>query len=102
MAFDVNQALLMMKQAIGMMPGINQKDDFLIARIQSEIQEMRDEGMLIDDSIASLMHVVDRAVFKYNNRDGIREEPRDLKQRNVRKWLKSGMIKGMEECSHDP
>lgn len=102
MAFDVNQALLMMKQRKDMLTGINQRDDYMTARIKATVAELGRKGIHLTDSVDDLMLVVDMAVWQYNNRDQTGAEPEWLRHRIRERWLSDRALCRGGECGHDP
>lgn len=100
MAFDVNQALLLMKQRKDMLTGITQRDDYMTMRIKAVVAELERKGVHLTDSIDDLMLVVDMAVWQYNNRDQTGAEPEWLRHRIRERWLSDRSLR-MEECQDD-
>ena len=100
MAFDVNQALLLMKQRKDMLTGITQRDDYMTARIRAACAELERKGIHLTDSVDDLMLVVDMAVWQYNNRDQTGAEPEWLRHMIRERWLSDRSLR-MEECQDD-
>lgn len=92
MAFDVNQALLMMKQRKDMLTGIYQRDDYMLLRIKAAVNELKRKGIHLTDSVDDLMLVVDMAVWQYNNRDHAGSVPDWLRVRRRERWLQDRAI----------
>lgn len=101
MAFDVNQALLLMKQRKDMLTGIHQRDDYMTARIKAVVAELGRKGIRLTDSVDDLMLVVDMAVWQYNNRDQSGAEPEWLRYRIRVRWLSDRSLTAGEECMND-
>lgn len=100
MAFDYNQALLMMKQRKDMLTGIHQRDDYMLLRIKAAVNELQRKGIRLTDSVDDLMLVVDMSVWQYNNRDQTGAEPEWLRHRIRERWLSDRSLR-MEECQDD-
>lgn len=102
MAFDVNVALLLVKQRKDMLTGINQRDDYMMMRIKAVVSELERTGIHLTDSIDDLLLVVDMAVWQYNNRDQSGAEPEWLRQRRRERWLADRSRNPKEGCFDDP
>ena len=100
MAFNVEQALLSMKQRKDMMTGITQRDDYMTMRIKAVVAELERKGIHLTDSIDDLMLVVDMAVWQYNNRDQSGAEPEWLRHRIRERWLSDASLH-REVCPYD-
>lgn len=87
MAFDYNQALLLVKQRKDMLTGIHQRDDYMLLRIKAAVKELQRTGIHLTDSVDDLLLVVDMTVWQYNNRDQSGAMPEWLKQRRRERWL---------------
>lgn len=84
--------LLLVKQRLDMMPGINARDDYLEARIEAAEKELEHMGaQLADDAPDDLMLLVDYVAWSFSNRDKAGGEPEWLRQRIRNKWLRTGV-----------
>ena len=101
MAFDVNQALLLVKQRKDMMPGISQRDDYLLARIRAAIKMLQRKGIHLTDGVDDLLLVVDLTVWQYNNRDKSGAEPEWLRNMIRERWLSDRSLNEREACADD-
>ena len=92
MAINVETAVKMFKQAKDMMQGINAKDDYIVARIEDVISDLKTDGIHLVDTASDLMLVVDIAVWRYNSRDKNEPMKKELKDRKNTRWLKDRKI----------
>jgi hypothetical protein len=82
-------ALLMVKQRLDMMPGINARDDYLDMRIKAAEGELERMGIHLDESnTADLMLLVDYVAWSFSNRDKPGGVPEWLKRRLRERWIK--------------
>lgn len=86
--------LLMVKQRLDMMPGINARDDYLEARIESAEKELARMGAeLAEDATDDLMLLVDYVAWSFSNRDKAGGQPEWLREKIRRKWIQAGVGK---------
>lgn len=86
-AIDTNTALLMVKTRLNRLPTDHTLDDYLYARIDAAAQALEATGIILTDSTADLMLVVDYTVWEYGNRDRERGMPDWLRLRRRERWL---------------
>lgn len=86
--------LLMVKQRLDMMPGINARDDYLEARIEAAEKELARMGAeLAEDATDDLMLLVDYVAWSFSNRDKAGGQPEWLREKIRRKWIQTGVGK---------
>lgn len=86
-AIDTNTALLMVKTRLNRMPNDTTLDEYLTARINAAVQALEATGIILTDSTADLLLVVDYTVWEYGNRDRERGMPDWLRLRRRERWL---------------
>lgn len=92
MAIDIERAAALFKQRKDMMQGINQRDEYIEARIKAATEELESKGIHLVDTGADMMLLVDVAVWQYNNRDNPGGMPEWLKQARRERWLNDRKI----------
>lgn len=86
--------LLLVKQRLDMMPGINARDDYLEARIEAAEEELAHMGaQLSDNAPDDLMLLVDYVAWSFSNRDKAGGQPEWLREKIRRKWIQAGVGK---------
>ena len=86
-AYDEGQALALVKTRLNRLPGDTSLDDYLLARIDAAGQALAATGIILTDSVADLMLVVDYTVWEYGNRDKPGGMPDWLRLRRRERWL---------------
>ena len=86
-AIDEGIALMMVKTRLNRMPQDTTLDDYLYARIDAAVQAIEATGIILTDSTADLMLVVDYTVWEYQNRDKPGGMPDWLRLRRRERWL---------------
>ena len=99
MAIDIAKAASLFKQRKDMMPGINQRDDYIEARLKAVVQELAGKGIHLVDTDADMMFLVDVAVWQYNNRDNMGGMPEWLRLARRERWLNDSKINADYEAS---
>ena len=99
-AYDVTQALSLMKTRLNRLPGDTSLDSYFSARITAAAEELEATGITLTDSTADLMLVVDYAVWQYQNRDHPGSMPDWLRLKRRERWLGDQITR--EEGSDDP
>lgn len=86
---DINKAqvLLLVKQRLNRLTGIDSLDDYLMARIEGAIGELAEQGITLTGSLSDTMLLVDYTVYQYQSRDKPGGEPEWLRRRLRRRWL---------------
>lgn len=92
MAINIESAIRNFKQRKDMMPGINQRDEYIETIIRAAIEELADMGIHLVDRSADLLFLVNYAVWKYNNRDENEKMKPWLKQAITDRWVGDQMI----------
>lgn len=97
-AINSAQALGLFKIRLDRLASDTSRDDYFQARIEAAAEEIEQTGIVLTDSTADLMLVVDCAVWQYQNRDQPGAMPDWLRLRRRERWLnESG-----EAVSDDP
>ena len=86
-AIDTYTALLMVKTRLNRLPEDHTLDDYLYARIDAAAQALESTGIILTDSTADLLLVVDYTVWEYQNRDQPGSMPDWLRLRRRERWL---------------
>jgi len=86
-SIDNNQALALVKARLNRTSGDTSLDDMLTARIEAAIGELESIGIVLTDSTADLMLVVDYTVWQYQSRDKGTGMPDWLRLRRRERWL---------------
>ena len=86
-AIVTNTALLMVKTRLNRMPNDTTLDEYLTARINAAVQALEATGIILTDSTADLLLVVDYTVWEYQNRDQPGGMPDWLRLRRRERWL---------------
>jgi len=91
MAVNTDTALAMVKTRLNRLPTDTTLDTYLTARINAAIGEIEATGIVLTDSMADLMLVVDYAVYQYQNRDKNTGMPDWLRLRRRERWVQQGV-----------
>ncbi len=86
-SIDNNQALTLVKARLNRTSGDTSLDDMLTARIEAAIGELESTGIVLTDTTADLMLVVDYTVWQYQSRDKGTGMPDWLRLRRRERWL---------------
>ena len=86
-AINNQQALALVKTRLNRLPGDTTLDDYFTVRIQAAVQALEATGIILTDSVADLMLVVDYTVWEYGNRDKPGAMPDWLRLRRRERWL---------------
>lgn len=86
-AYDEGQALALVKTRLNRLPGDTTLDDYFLTRIAAAAQNLEATGIILTDSLADLMLVVDSTVWEYQNRDQPGGMPDWLRLRRRERWL---------------
>ena len=86
-AINMETALLMVKTRLNRLAGDTTLDTYLTARINAAVQALEATGIILTDSTADLMLVVDYTVWEYQNRDKPGGMPDWLRLRRRERWL---------------
>ena len=86
-AINEGIALMMVKTRLNRLPQDTTLDDYLYARIDAAVQAIEATGIILTDSTADLMLVVDYTVWEYQNRDKPGGMPDWLRLRRRERWL---------------
>ena len=89
---DTGQALDLLKARLNRAPGtttarVSPLDDYFEQRIVAAIRALEATGIVLTDSAADLMLVVDYAAWEYSNRDKPGGMPDWLRLRRRERWL---------------
>ena len=86
-AINEGIALMMVKTRLNRLPQDTTLDDYLYTRIDAAVQAIEATGIILTDSTADLMLVVDYTVWEYQNRDKPGGMPDWLRLRRRERWL---------------
>ena len=86
-AYDEGQALALVKTRLNRLPGDTTLDDYCLARIDAAAQALEATGIILTDSMADLLLIVDYTVWEYQNRDQPGGMPDWLRLRRRERWL---------------
>ena len=86
-AIDESTALALVKTRLNRMPNDTTLDEYLYRRIEAAEQALEATGIVLTDSSADLMLVVDYTVWQYQNRDQAGSMPEWLRLRRRERWL---------------
>ena len=86
-AYDEGQALALVKTRLNRLPGDTTLDDYFLARIDAAAQALESTGIILTDSMADLLLIVDYTVWEYQNRDQPGGMPDWLRLRRRERWL---------------
>ena len=86
-AYDEGQALALVKTRLNRLPGDTTLDDYFLARIDAAAQALEATGIILTDSMADLLLIVDYTVWEYQNRDQPGGMPDWLRLRRRERWL---------------
>lgn len=84
------RVLLLVKQRLNRLVGIDRLDDYLTERIESAREDLKEQGIGLTEGHSDTMLLVDYTVWQYQNRDKDMDMPRWLQRRLRQKWLKGG------------
>lgn len=87
---EINQAqvLLLVKQRLNRFGGIDALDEYLTSRIGGAVEELKEQGITLTESLSDTMLLVDYVVWQYQSRDKPGGEPEWLRRRLRRRWMK--------------
>ncbi len=91
MAVNTETALTLVKTRLNRLPGDTSLDEYLTARINAAIGEIEATGIVLTDSQADLLLVVDYTVWAYGNRDKPGSMPDWLRLRRRERWVQQGV-----------
>ena len=91
MAVNTETALTLVKTRLNRLPGDTSLDEYLTARINAAIGEIEATGIVLTDSQADLLLVVDYTVWEYGNRDKPGGMPDWLRLRRRERWVQQGV-----------
>lgn len=91
MAVNTETALTLVKTRLNRLPGDTSLDEYLAKRIDAAIGEIEATGIVLTDSVADLMLVVDYTVWAYSNRDKPGGMPDWLRLRRRERWVQQGV-----------
>lgn len=83
----IETALLMVKTRLNRTQKDSTLDEYFIQRIKAAVQALEATGIILTDSTADLMLVVDYTVWEYQNRDKPGSMPDWLRLRRRERWL---------------
>ena len=86
-AYDEGQALALVKTRLNRLPGDTTLDLYFLTRIDAAAQALEATGIVLTDSAADLMLLVDYTVWEYQNRDKPGSMPDWLRLRRRERWL---------------
>ena len=86
-AYDEGQALALVRTRLNRLPGDTTLDDYFLARIDAAAQALEATGIILTDSMADLLLIVDYTVWEYQNRDQPGGMPDWLRLRRRERWL---------------
>lgn len=86
-AINEQQALDLVKTRLNRLKYDNTLDEYFLARIGEAEQALEATGIILTDSVADLMLVVDYTVWEYQNRDKPGSMPDWLRLRRRERWL---------------
>ena len=86
-AVNETLALSLMKTQLNRLTADTTLDAYFQARISAAIGEIENTGIILTDSTADLMLVVDLAVWRYQNRDKSGAIPPDIRLRCLNRWV---------------
>lgn len=86
-AYDEGIALELVKTRLNRLPGDTTLDDYFLARIDAAAQALEATGIILTDSMADLLLIVDYTVWEYQNRDQPGGMPDWLRLRRRERWL---------------
>ena len=86
-AIDTYTALMMVKTRLNRLPTDHTLDEYLYARIDAAVQALEATGIILTDSTADMLLVVDYTVWEYQNRDKPGGMPDWLRLRRRERWL---------------
>jgi len=84
-------ALQMVKTRLNRLQTDTSLDDYLMARLDSAVQELEGTGISLTDSAEDLMLAVDYTVWKYQNRDAAGSMPDWLRLARRERWVRQGV-----------
>ena len=90
-AVNIDTALMLVKTRLNRMPQDTSLDMYFTARVQAAEQELEATGIVLTDSAADMMLLVDYTVWQYQNRDHAQSMPEWLRLRRRERWLQGGV-----------
>jgi hypothetical protein len=69
-----------------------ERDEYIRALIQAEIEKLREEGIRVRDTASDNMFVADMVVWRYQNRDKAGDMPLWLQTERRERFLQDGRI----------
>lgn len=95
MAYDAQTALAMMKATalslmktrLNRLPEDTSQDEYLSACLEGTVGELAKNGIVLTQSAADTMLLVDAAVWQYQNRDKAAGMPEWLRLRRRERWI---------------
>ena len=84
---DRTNALSLVKTRLNRLATDTTLDTYFLARIDAAVQAIEGTGIILTDSAADLMLVVDYTVWEYQNRDKPGSMPDWLRLRRRERWL---------------
>lgn len=77
----------------------NLRDDYLIARLDGDIEQLAENGIRLTDSTSDIMLLVDYSAWRYSNRDKPGAMPDWLRLMRRERWIHE--IGKRREACHD-
>ena len=87
MAINTAAALGLVKARLNRLPSDTTLDGYLLERINAAIGEIEATGIILTDTSADMLLVVDYAVYQYQSRDKPGGMPDWLRLRRRERWL---------------
>ena len=87
MVYDAQTALSLMKMRLNRMADDTSLDAYLSARLEGTAGELAKNGIVLTQSAADTMLLVDAAVWQYQNRDKAAGMPEWLRLRRRERWI---------------
>lgn len=93
---ELSTVLTLVKQRLDRMSEDTSRDSYLTYRIRGEARALQDAGIALDvaGNPDHLMHLVDMAVWAYQNRDKPESMPKWLRLRRRELWLQQNAKRG--------
>lgn len=88
---DTETALMLVKTRLNRLATDTTLDEYFQARINAAVGELEATGIVLTDSTADLLLVVDYAVWQYQNRDTPGSMPEWLRLRRRERWVQQGV-----------
>lgn len=87
MTYDAQTALSLMKTRLNRMADDTRLDAYWSARLEGTAGELAKNGIVLTQSAADTMLLVDAAVWQYQNRDKAAGMPEWLRLRRRERWI---------------